>query len=400
MNPHARDVAVPNDWDRSGLPGWAYHSPALLDLEKEHVFRNHWQIAGHVSDVPNPGDYLDHGRGRRARAHRARQGRSGARLPQSVPPSRLARRRRRQGQLQERAGLPVPRLGLQSRRHAARRRAAALLPRSRQERVRPDAARPRDLDGLHLHPLPQGAAAVGRRADEAGRGRDRPLQRRRHGAVVGHLDAEVAGQLEVGARRRQRGLPRRHGASGAAGSLWRDLLRRALRRRRVALLRDLQSACRAPLERAQLHQHRARADTPARTSAQGLDLLRHLPQQRAVDHAGIRAVLSGVPAVDRRDAAARRHLPLHGREPRAGRRPLPRLPHRPRHDERGRPAFQMVERVDAVAVLCRLLSVRPRIWRAFATTTICAGCVPVLGLDNAPDEKDMWNVNEALSGRS
>ena len=56
MNPHLRNVAVPNDWDRSGLPGWAYHSPALLDLEREHVFRNHWQIAGHVCDVPNPGD--------------------------------------------------------------------------------------------------------------------------------------------------------------------------------------------------------------------------------------------------------------------------------------------------------------------------------------------------------
>ena len=55
MNPHLRNVAVPNDWDRSGLPGWAYHSPALLDLEREHVFRNHWQIAGHVCDVPDPG---------------------------------------------------------------------------------------------------------------------------------------------------------------------------------------------------------------------------------------------------------------------------------------------------------------------------------------------------------
>ena len=52
------DVAVPNDWDRKGLPGWAYHSPALLELEREHVFRRHWQIAGHVSDVPEPGDYL------------------------------------------------------------------------------------------------------------------------------------------------------------------------------------------------------------------------------------------------------------------------------------------------------------------------------------------------------
>ena len=52
------DAVTPNDWDRSGLPGWSYHSKALLDLEKEQVFRNHWQIIGHVSDVPEPGDYL------------------------------------------------------------------------------------------------------------------------------------------------------------------------------------------------------------------------------------------------------------------------------------------------------------------------------------------------------
>lgn len=49
---------VPNNWDRRGLPGWTYHSPALLELEKEHLFRSHWQIVGHVSDVPAKGDYL------------------------------------------------------------------------------------------------------------------------------------------------------------------------------------------------------------------------------------------------------------------------------------------------------------------------------------------------------
>ena len=68
MNHHLLDVAIPNDWDRSGLPGWAYHSDALLELEKEHVFRNHWQIAGHVSDVPEAGRLSDHGCGRRAGA--------------------------------------------------------------------------------------------------------------------------------------------------------------------------------------------------------------------------------------------------------------------------------------------------------------------------------------------
>ena len=58
MNELARDISVPNDWDRRGLPGWCYHSDALLELEKEHVFRQHWQIACHVSDVPEPGNYI------------------------------------------------------------------------------------------------------------------------------------------------------------------------------------------------------------------------------------------------------------------------------------------------------------------------------------------------------
>lgn len=58
MNRPLRDAAIPNGWDRRGLPGWTYHSPALLELEKEQVFRNHWQIVGHVSDVPEAGDYL------------------------------------------------------------------------------------------------------------------------------------------------------------------------------------------------------------------------------------------------------------------------------------------------------------------------------------------------------
>jgi phenylpropionate dioxygenase-like ring-hydroxylating dioxygenase large terminal subunit len=58
MNTHARDLSVPNDWDRSGLPVWSYHSDAFLELEKEHLFRTHWQIAGHVADIAEPGDYV------------------------------------------------------------------------------------------------------------------------------------------------------------------------------------------------------------------------------------------------------------------------------------------------------------------------------------------------------
>jgi phenylpropionate dioxygenase-like ring-hydroxylating dioxygenase large terminal subunit len=45
-------------WDRRGLPAWTYSSEALFDLEKREIFHTHWQIAGHISDVPKPGDYL------------------------------------------------------------------------------------------------------------------------------------------------------------------------------------------------------------------------------------------------------------------------------------------------------------------------------------------------------
>ncbi len=49
---------VPNDWDRRGLPAWAYHSPALFELERTQLFLRHWQVAGHTSDIPAPGDWL------------------------------------------------------------------------------------------------------------------------------------------------------------------------------------------------------------------------------------------------------------------------------------------------------------------------------------------------------
>ncbi len=49
---------VPDTWDRRGLPGWTYHSPAMFELEKHDLFLTHWQIAGHVGDIPAPGDWL------------------------------------------------------------------------------------------------------------------------------------------------------------------------------------------------------------------------------------------------------------------------------------------------------------------------------------------------------
>ena len=49
---------APAGWDRRGLPAWTYHSPALFEIERRAVFLNHWQIVGHVSDLPAPGDWL------------------------------------------------------------------------------------------------------------------------------------------------------------------------------------------------------------------------------------------------------------------------------------------------------------------------------------------------------
>ena len=53
-----RDISVPDQWDRSGLPGWTYHSDAFLELEKRELFRSHWQIACHVSDIAEQGAYV------------------------------------------------------------------------------------------------------------------------------------------------------------------------------------------------------------------------------------------------------------------------------------------------------------------------------------------------------
>lgn len=52
------NLSIPHDWDRRGLPGWCYHSEALFALERETLFLTHWQIAGHVADIPEPGNWL------------------------------------------------------------------------------------------------------------------------------------------------------------------------------------------------------------------------------------------------------------------------------------------------------------------------------------------------------
>ena len=58
MDVKSENNDIPKQWDRRGLPGWCYHSPALLELEKKHIFTTHWQIACHISDIPDAGSYI------------------------------------------------------------------------------------------------------------------------------------------------------------------------------------------------------------------------------------------------------------------------------------------------------------------------------------------------------
>jgi len=44
--------------DAEPLPHWAYTSPVWFERERERVFARAWNYAGHVSQLPGPGDYL------------------------------------------------------------------------------------------------------------------------------------------------------------------------------------------------------------------------------------------------------------------------------------------------------------------------------------------------------
>ena len=42
---------------RKGLPAWTYNNDELTQLEMEQVFLRNWMFVGHVSDIPESGDY-------------------------------------------------------------------------------------------------------------------------------------------------------------------------------------------------------------------------------------------------------------------------------------------------------------------------------------------------------
>jgi phenylpropionate dioxygenase-like ring-hydroxylating dioxygenase large terminal subunit len=58
MNDMSGNKRHPASAERGGLPSWTYYSEELLELEKSELFQKTWQCAGHVSDIPDPGNYL------------------------------------------------------------------------------------------------------------------------------------------------------------------------------------------------------------------------------------------------------------------------------------------------------------------------------------------------------
>lgn len=60
MSTEAREIqAVPENGPRGKpLSPWTYSNPELFELEYEALFLKRWQFAGHVSDVPEAGDFI------------------------------------------------------------------------------------------------------------------------------------------------------------------------------------------------------------------------------------------------------------------------------------------------------------------------------------------------------
>ncbi|HEY4037646.1 MAG TPA: Rieske 2Fe-2S domain-containing protein, partial [Burkholderiaceae bacterium] len=44
--------------DNHTLPSWAYHDARFYDLERSAIFATSWNLACHVSEIANPGDYV------------------------------------------------------------------------------------------------------------------------------------------------------------------------------------------------------------------------------------------------------------------------------------------------------------------------------------------------------
>ena len=56
--PAARTTPTETSWTARSLPAWVYNDPRLTQLEIERILKPSWQIAGHISQISRPGDYI------------------------------------------------------------------------------------------------------------------------------------------------------------------------------------------------------------------------------------------------------------------------------------------------------------------------------------------------------
>ena len=113
--------------DVRSLPWSWYTDPAVLRLERERIFRRSWQYAGRTGQVAEPGAFFGLRRRRRPGRGRARPGRRAARVPQRLPPPRLARRARARASARRSSARTTPGRTASTAR-CARRRAPSAEP--------------------------------------------------------------------------------------------------------------------------------------------------------------------------------------------------------------------------------------------------------------------------------
>ena len=375
---HIRDVTVPKDWDRRGLPGWSYHSPAFLELEKEHLFRKHWQIAGHISDVPAPGDYLTmdamgeralvvHGRDgivrgfhnicrhRGSRVVAAEKGTCknalvcpfhgwvynldgtlrGASRPRSFPELDKTEFGLIPLDLEIWMGLIFVRF-----RKGPQPAVAELMKPFEDEIANYRIADMVPTTGIHTQTSPVNWKSV-RDVDNEGY-----HVAMAHPALQDLYGSTYFDEPFVDGLSRSFATYNPH-----AGRRW-----------------SVKNYVRIAPEAVHLPEELRKAWV-----YYGM-----FPNTVIAATPEIRPVLPGVSDLDGPNHASRRDISLQGRKPGTCRREISCEAHRPRHSSRGCPAHYLVERVDAVEGLCWLLPIRSRIWRAdlsrsFAPGAACAG---------------------------
>ena len=211
----ARDGALVESTARHIIPKERYVSRDFFDLEMERLWPRVWQMACREEEVPRVGDFLEYVIGDQSILV-TRSGTDTIRAFYNTCPHRGTRLATGVGNFATgRDPVPLPRLALRAGRHQQGGRRPRRLPAGHVRRGRgsePDPGGPVGWVRLHQHGPELRVARVLPRA-APGAARHLPL---REDAVPVLPVGDHPGQLEVGARRLQRELPRAGHPSPAA----------------------------------------------------------------------------------------------------------------------------------------------------------------------------------------